>query len=192
MVDIEEFKKRQARDLKEVELANAYEMKFGIRPNVFWFRGKMRVYFKGDNVDDKFAGLVLSECPSTGTRQTPKKRDTWYICQTRYEAADDAPTLSVQWYAGSDEITIILDLTKSCVLGTWIHKHGQRQVASWEAENGIAVRKYGRVDYKMLVDRYAFNGEQSAYQGGSIVSDEPLICEGIVQALKDAYTKNDN
>lgn len=186
MIDIEKLKKEQAQKLHEAEVSNNIESEMDVSPIVYTFQGKLNVSFhvQGDVV----AGKILDRYEATTMMQTYKKRNVWHKLEVYGGAGSKDIELNISWQRGEIEYSIKLEKAQnSCVYGQFVFWKGYRKTTSIEAESISMVKKNGRITYDQDVPRYAFNGENTEFQGGHVQSEEPTICDAVCSALIEKY-----
>lgn len=186
MIDIEKLKKEQAQKLREAEVSNQVESEMGVSPIVYTFQGKLHINFHVK--DDATAGKILDRYEATTMMQTYKKRNVWHKLEVYGDAGSKDIELNITWQRGEIEYSIKLEKAqKSCVYGQFVFWKGYRKVTNIEAERPSTVAKNGRINYNEEVPRYAFNGENTEFQGGHVQSEEPTICDAVCSALIEKY-----
>ena len=190
MIDLQKLKERFDRKMREAELSNAVEKEVELTPTVFSLNGRVHVCFTVTS--DREAGRVLDAVRATETHETFKGHDTWHLCKVCFSVGDITPYLKIEWTSDGKEFSLKLDdVTKSCVFNDFVHRHGQRKVNDIEAESGFMIRRFGKANYSYMIDEFAFDGYNTEYQGGTTLSEEPAICNGICVAFVEKWNEGD-
>ena len=113
----------------------------------------------------------------------------FHLCQIVNSAIGEGPYLSIKWKHKDMEFEIqVLNFTTSVIFGRLCGRYGSRVVTPAEAELTVG-QTNGRALYNRKITSYAFNGENTFFQGGYILCEEPTVSDAIVQAFIDEYCK---
>lgn len=187
MIDLEKLRIDYERKVKEVEVANAIEQETGIEPSVFTMQGRLHVYF-GKIKSDAEAGHILEHYEATFMEQTYKQRNTWHLCFVRFSVGDNEPYLEIKWEHNNMDFTVKVPNAKECcIYNRFLLHKGTRRVTTIEAESGFMMQRYGKAMYNHQISRFVFNGAYTEFQGGTVLSEEPAICDSIVTAFIEKY-----